>query len=1314
MLRSAAGIHSVHREDVDSLRGEDVLDLFAGTAATLVAALLEGQVIRRYYYVDNDPHALFTAYVTINWVLDEAWDGGRFEGLVNGYTFLHAFDILDVRRITDSVIGEWRPTVVVAGSPCQGFSAAQRSENLRGLQHPASALFVDAVRIMQMAIRKEPGCKYLFENVHSFVEFAEPLRQLRESLPGTDEIHCASAIAGCYRRRYFRTNVPRVGWDTPIPGEEDVRSWGGCLRKANEEAARRGSQGPFRMRRDSRRVESPRVASAHNTFPDYLRPSPEFNFTPRNYNRVGLPVVKTATFMASGADTYSMRQEGHRGGTGAGLVRSSGERGLRPPRVLAIASAMMVPAELAWVIIRGITGSSARELGALTGLTGFGEDAYRKQVGNSMHVGSLRNWWRALPGGGSFGAIEEEMASEGSHSTQEEQERLMSLEEAPGLPGYRRVDPEPQEWPGPQSGELDSEVTESEWFEHPEELELEALGETLMAHGGSYSSWRPLGKPEGEHERRPDPRDPQAPAAPDADVIRAQVREAVLALRAGQLDPASATLGDSWSQEQLNGHLVGLMEGALDGKHFQARRYQTHVEAWKELFGMMKELGFQRTELTKPQARVVKILEQGLKLQFRPVSEMFTDGRPRAAAKYRKVLRLLQQTVGHRRAAEILEGGSPSPVPIHFRNHASCEEHVDFIRKERDVFLRSGAMVRWWDLPHHITKGKPPKVVIPLAVAYSELKKKYRLCCDARYLNLWIRYQAFRFESLGDLLDLVKAMQGDGDDEVLICLSDMKSGYHHVPINDDFLTYMAVVIDGEYGVFPSMTFGMSCAVEVYCTIEGEKHRCLRYMALKLVQYIDDRASPYRSRGHALFCETWIVRLVTALGGFLSFGDLTYVDGRATFSKVQLGPLPRGEFLGFLVDTERHMVLIPEKKVRLFLGVCEELLGKQKTSARDKARFTGLVISFMPAVVPCKLFLARMFQALTGVTSWDALYETPEEERAVVSMYRDHIGEWNGTRWTRRPVRLTLCGDASVEVGAAFEVVDKAQTTVSDGGLLKATVMVHMPPHIVESGSTTREAHVCRVSVEVAVQRLGTEALRGATVVYIGDNLGMTQVMSNWYAKDPRLRAELQLLYTFCMRHGIEFAAEWRRREDPLMQLADKLGKDLAWDNSQWALCPSETRRIQARYASRAGGRWPSIDGMADPGNAKAPQFISKELTLGCAGVDFFANLGMLAGESEAGVKHLVWLNGDFSKMSKILSAVIEYRIDVILIFPMWPAAWRALLECAPVVAGPDVLPNRPRLCTPGPRVQKADCFRVRYPLASALIIWGRTRKVAQK
>lgn len=1283
------------------------MDTFAGSAAMLVAALEEGVVVQSYYWVDNDPWAMLTAMWTVLWALSEE----RFEGKINKATVARMFTYLDVRDVDSNVLAGIQPTVVSAGSPCQGFSEAQQDAARMGLAHPQSALFLQAVRVMRQSLEVNPTCVYLFENVMGFLRFPALVALLEDSLPGQTTAHCASDVAACYRKRVYRTNVRGVRWSEydarRAADRPQFRWWQGCLSAANEEYSTRvvGKHQP-----GDHFDDAPRRTSRYNTFP--VENLPAYNYHPVNYNVIGDPVRVTNTFMASGVSTYTMRLPTARDpeATGAGLVWCPDLRTLRAPRMLAVASAMGVPLDLAHEVLFQLTDHTMQDFEAVTGLRAPDESDYRKQVGNAFQIDVVRRWWRRR--------------RETSHAVLAA--RAPDSLSAGGLGGgahpprrHDRPPPRPppngredREGDAEQSGRGGEDSEDSDWDDianHPEELALEALGEDLVsvtpgpADAGIVNT--PLGVPLQRHVPSPSPLDPAAPPPPDVSRIVRDVREALYALREGQLHPEKASIGEGWCQAELNSHFVGLMETSLDGNHFQALRYQAHVEAWRAMFATLQEMGFQNTNATKPQARALKILSEGLRLQFRPISEMFTDGRPRAMAKHRKVRKLLQQTVGHQKAEEILASTSPTPVPIHFRNHKSCEEHREFIVKERDVFLKSGAMKKWWDLPERIHRGKPPKVVIPLAVAYHQLKKKYRLCCDARYLNLWIRYRSFKFESLNDLLTLVKAMQANGED-VLLCLSDMKSGYHHVPIHEDDWTYMAVIIEGEYYVFPAMTFGMSCAVEVYCSLEGEKHRALRQLGMLLVQYIDDRASPYPNRARALFCETWIVRLVTALGGFLSFGDLTFVDGKATFSKVQLWPLPEGEFLGFLICIARRMVLIPEKKIVLFLALCEELLGKGSTTAREKARFVGLLVSFMPAVVPCRLFLGRMYKALTGVTSWDALYETPEEEKAIIRFYSEHIRSWNGTRWVRRPVKLTLCGDASIDRGAAFEVVDRAQRTISDGGMLKSSITVYMPPHVVACGSTTREAHVCRKSLEIAIDALGAETLRDAAVVYIGDNMGMSQVMASWWAKDPQLCRELQKLYALCMRHGIEFLSEWQSRETPLMRLADALGKGMAVDNSQWALCPVETRRIIARYAKFTGGRTPTIDGMADPENAKAPAFISRELTQGCSGVDFFANLGLLAGRAPDGRKHLLWLNGDFGKMAQILQAIMEYRLDVILIFPLWPAPWRSLLEYLPVVAGPDRLPNRPRLFKPGSRVAKEDQLRVRYPVASVLVVWG--------
>ena len=264
-------------------------------------------------------------------------------------------------------------------------------------------------------------------------------------------------------------------------------------------------------------------------------------------------------------------------------------------------------------------------------------------------------------------------------------------------------------------------------------------------------------------------------------------------------------------------------------------------------------------------------------------------------------------------------------------------------------------------------------------------------------------------------------------------------------------------------------------------------------------------------GKALFYETCIVRLVTALGGYLSFGDVTYEEGQIRFSKMQLFPLQTGQFLGYLVDLARKAVVVPEKKLEYFKKLTRELLQERETTPRQKARFVGLVVSFIKAIVPAKLYIRRMFKCITGEVKWDAAYETPEEERQVMERWVNHVDEWNGRRWVKRPVVLTLAGDASINIGAAYEV----RKTLSDG-MFKHPIIITMEPAIAGRGSTVREANICKRAVEVALQQ-EPERLRNSTVEYIGDNEGMCSTLNNWWARDPWLAAELEQLYELCMR-----------------------------------------------------------------------------------------------------------------------------------------------------------------------------------------------------
>ena len=115
------------------------------------------------------------------------------------------------------------------------------------------------------------------------------------------------------------------------------------------------------------REEYPGVATNFNRFP--VEP-PHLGYTPFNYNRVGEGVVKTATFMASGVHSYTMRavSEWDPEATGAGLVRCGG--GMRPPRMLGVAAAMHIPEDLAVFVLNALAHQDAERFCRSAGLSG--------------------------------------------------------------------------------------------------------------------------------------------------------------------------------------------------------------------------------------------------------------------------------------------------------------------------------------------------------------------------------------------------------------------------------------------------------------------------------------------------------------------------------------------------------------------------------------------------------------------------------------------------------------------------------------------------------------------------------------------------------------------------------------------------------------------------------------------------------------------------------------------------------------------------------------------------------------------------------
>lgn len=214
---------------------------------------------------------------------------------------------------------------------------------------------------------------------------------------------------------------------------------------------------------------------------------------------------------------------------------------------------------------------------------------------------------------------------------------------------------------------------------------------------------------------------------------------------------------EMFDDAEFQSHMENIM---LHPDDFEAGNLQNHLTAWKQFFHC-----FGHTAKSK---QVLSWIEQGIQLDFVAVHAPSQLQHPRFGARLQLVQQLLIKTVGKKHVDKLLLGNKPSQVQ--FANRVSCMQHSDFVRDTIQKLTSTGAMRPW-------TGTAPPVVISGLGVVVNR-KGKLRLILDCRYLNLFLRYSRLRYERLADVPKYLQ--QGHW-----FILTDLKSGYHHVPLHID-------------------------------------------------------------------------------------------------------------------------------------------------------------------------------------------------------------------------------------------------------------------------------------------------------------------------------------------------------------------------------------------------------------------------------------------------------------------------------------------------------------------------------------------------
>jgi len=270
----------------------------------------------------------------------------------------------------------------------------------------------------------------------------------------------------------------------------------------------------------------------------------------------------------------------------------------------------------------------------------------------------------------------------------------------------------------------------------------------------------------------------------------------------------------------------------------------------------------------------------------------------------------------------------PAP-PFQRRNHKGAFAHADFVTRCIAELLTAGAIA---EVPTR------PKVVNPLN-AIPKKNGKFRLLLDLRHVNSYLQVPKFKYDSL----KMFESLAARGD--VMFSI-DLLSGYHQCEMHPNAWEYLGLEWQGKFYVFKVLPFGLSSAPWCFTKLMREVAGFLRLKGVKLIAYVDDFCfiCPGLNLGRARTIRHLVLNTFEAAGLQINL-DKSHLE----FS-------PALQHLGFLIDLERGLFIVPAERWARLQVLVSSALEANKATVRTLAKIGGHLSSMSLALGP----VARLF------------------------------------------------------------------------------------------------------------------------------------------------------------------------------------------------------------------------------------------------------------------------------------------------------------------------------------------------------------------
>ena len=495
------------------------------------------------------------------------------------------------------------------------------------------------------------------------------------------------------------------------------------------------------------------------------------------------------------------------------------------------------------------------------------------------------------------------------------------------------------------------------------------------------------------------------------------------------------------------------------------------------------------------------------------------------------------------------------PSKVILKNNRSSLDNDSFVQEAIGDLLKSKAIVE---------TDKIPYVVNPLTVAQNTNKK--RLVLDLRHVNECLVIDKIKFE------DWKVALQYAELDNFMFSF-DLKSGYHHVDIHEDYQKYLGFCWNfngvNRYFYFTVLPFGLATAGHIFTKIM----RCLvkhwREAGLRCIVYLDD--------GLIFSPNEALAKIHSALvKSDLASSGLVDNEDKSTWIPTQCLI-----WLGVGIDLSEGFLYITNRRIESVYVLIKKALFRSRLTARKLACIVGKIIS-MSLVFGniTSLMLRYSHMAIINRNSWDFYFQLDDKVLCELRFWLDNLRKLN-VRLLSNCVQTqrVVYSDAS-NSGCGGYVVD-----VHGSECFRA-----WRPGEASMSSTYREL----MGVFTVMQSV-TSMLQGKKIKWYTDNQCVVSIINKGSMKSHLHKVSLEI-YQFAIQHNMDLYMEWIPRCQN--ERADLISRTM--DRDDWQVSKALFNFLDFKWGPH------TFDRFADCINRKVEKFNSKIWSPFTQGVDAFA------------------------------------------------------------------------------------------------------------